>query len=600
MKKILLFLLLATIIVLSGCKKPDTEPSCKITSPKDGAELPINEDIIVTVKVENLKDVAVVYVDFDNLPIGGAVAEPYTVTIPSLFLSPGNHTIKAKAVNNIGKQVETSITVKIGDGGTNGDESPDFVTFTNGIIPYSWKTNSWAVDIALGYDDNYSLRSEKPLSTVLTNKTMTSPGYIEFYARGDYFDLYIDNAKAEALSSVTAQNDWKKWIYAFNAGKHSFRWENAYAATIYLDAIKFAAATLPKVSTNAEVTNITATTAISGGNVTANGNHPVIARGVCWSTAQNPTIEDNKTTNGSGTGNFKSYLEELTPNTLYYVRAYATNAVGTAYGEQVTFSTLPLSLPTVTTRNITNIKGTSADCGGTVTSDGFTPVTARGICWSISENPTINDKKTTDGTGTGSFYSYISELTPKTVYYVRAYATNSEGTAYGEQRTFTPKFKIGQEYLGGKIAYIDDTGLHGFIADETDAWYYVSQYLKPYLFQWDYYSYILTGASETAIGTGKSNTTKIVQALGQNKDYAAHVCDKSGWYLPSKDELNELYKNRNLIGSFSTYYDDYPDYWSSSETDKTDAWCQNFSNGDQGGGCYKYNRYYRVRCIRDF
>ena len=129
----------------------------------------------------------------------------------------------------------------------------------------------------------------------------------------------------------------------------------------------------------------------------------------------------------------------MTCGTTYYVRAYAINSAGTAYGSQVSFSTsqCPVNLPTVTTSSVTNIGQTSATSGGNVTSDGGATVTARGVCWSTSANPTTADSKTIDGSGTGSFTSSLNGLVPNTTYYVRAYATNSVGTAYGNQESFT-------------------------------------------------------------------------------------------------------------------------------------------------------------------
>jgi hypothetical protein len=93
--------------------------------------------------------------------------------------------------------------------------------------------------------------------------------------------------------------------------------------------------------------------------------------------------------------------------------------------------------PTVTTASITDIFGTTASGGGDVTSDGGCTVTARGICWNTSTNPTISNSYTTDGSGTGIFTSSITGLTCSTVYYVRAYATNSQGTSYGSNVSFT-------------------------------------------------------------------------------------------------------------------------------------------------------------------
>ena len=100
----------------------------------------------------------------------------------------------------------------------------------------------------------------------------------------------------------------------------------------------------PTVTTTA-ISNIDKTTATGGGNVTADGGATVTARGICWSTSQNPTISGNHTTDGTGTGSFTSSMTGLTANTTYYVRAYATNSAGTAYGEEVSFTTLPEGIP---------------------------------------------------------------------------------------------------------------------------------------------------------------------------------------------------------------------------------------------------------------
>ncbi len=189
--------------------------------------------------------------------------------------------------------------------------------------------------------------------------------------------------------------------------------------------------------TTTSVSSITSTSATCGGNVTDDGGATVTARGVCWSTSENPTVENAHITDGTGTGSFTSSITGLTAGTTYYVRAYATNSEGTAYGEQISFTTTTYTLPTVQTSSVSNITTTTAICGGNVTDDGGATVTARGVCWSTSENPTIENAHTTEGTDTGSFISSITRLTAGTTYYVRAYATNSEGTAYGDQVSFT-------------------------------------------------------------------------------------------------------------------------------------------------------------------
>lgn len=183
--------------------------------------------------------------------------------------------------------------------------------------------------------------------------------------------------------------------------------------------------------------NIMSTSAASGGNITSDGGQAVTARGVCWSTNANPTTADNHTTDGSGTGAFTSSITGLTSNTLYHVRAYATNAQGTGYGGDETFTTVLTVVPTVTTAAASDITAISATAGGNVTSAGGVAVTARGVCWSTAANPTIAGSHTNDGNGTGAFTSNITGLTPSTLYHLRAYATNSVGTAYGNEVTFT-------------------------------------------------------------------------------------------------------------------------------------------------------------------
>jgi uncharacterized protein (TIGR02145 family) len=194
--------------------------------------------------------------------------------------------------------------------------------------------------------------------------------------------------------------------------------------------------TEPTVTT-ASVTAITQTTAQGGGNVTSNGGAALTARGVCWSTTADPTIADDTTNNGTATGSFTSNITGLSPATTYHARAYATNSVGTAYGGDSSFTTLPLAAPTLTTASVTNIMYTTAECGGNVISDGGSTVTARGVCWSTTANPTIADDTTNNGTGTGNFTSNLTGLTENTTYHVRAYAVNAQGTSYGSEESFS-------------------------------------------------------------------------------------------------------------------------------------------------------------------
>jgi hypothetical protein len=188
--------------------------------------------------------------------------------------------------------------------------------------------------------------------------------------------------------------------------------------------------------TASTITNITATTASSGGVVTSDGGASITAQGVCWSKSLNPTISDSKTTDGTESVSFTSLLSGLTEGTKYYLKAYATNSIGTGYSDQSTFSTLAIT-PILTTTELSAVGSTSASGGGNITSDGGSSVTVRGVCWSTSQNPTISDNKTSDGNGTGSYVSSITGLKPGVTYHFRAYATNSIGTSYGNELTIT-------------------------------------------------------------------------------------------------------------------------------------------------------------------
>lgn len=192
---------------------------------------------------------------------------------------------------------------------------------------------------------------------------------------------------------------------------------------------------LPQVSTNT-ASNITATSAVCGGNVTSDGGIAVTARGVCWNTVGNPDLNSSHTTNGTGTGSFSANLTDLMPGVTYHVRAYATNSTGTVYGTDQTFTTRD-GVPQVSTGTISNITSTSAVCNGNVTNDGGITVTAKGFCWSETQYPTISDPHSNVGGGLGAFNGSITNLSVSTTYYVRAYATNSTGTSYGEQKSFT-------------------------------------------------------------------------------------------------------------------------------------------------------------------
>lgn len=196
--------------------------------------------------------------------------------------------------------------------------------------------------------------------------------------------------------------------------------------------------TAPFSITTSTISQITTTTAVGGGNVLEDGGSAITEKGIVWGTQIQPTVSlSTKTIEGQGPGAFTSKLSSLQLATLYYVRAYATNNVGTSYGEEVTFST-SANLASIAVNTKSDITYTSASVQSNISADGGAAILTRGVVWGTQPNPTISlDTKTTDGAGTGSFTSALSGLSKATKYYLRAYATNSAGTAYSAETNFT-------------------------------------------------------------------------------------------------------------------------------------------------------------------
>ena len=229
------------------------------------------------------------------------------------------------------------------------------------------------------------------------------------------------------------------------------------------------------VLTTTVITKITQNTAMSGGFITSDGGLDVTARGVCWSLKPNPTINDSITKDAAGTGEFTSNVTNLIADTTYYLRAFATNRNGTAYGLQISFKTLVSTLPVLNTNEITDITISTANCGGNITYNGGSAVTARGVCWNTVAYPIVElNNKTTDGEGNGTFGSSITNLLPSTTYFIRAYATNNAGTGYGPQTSF-------RTLTDGRLPFSEqfEKGIGDFTTQSVSGdqvWEYSAQY----------------------------------------------------------------------------------------------------------------------------
>jgi uncharacterized protein (TIGR02145 family) len=231
------------------------------------------------------------------------------------------------------------------------------------------------------------------------------------------------------LTGLSANTKYSVWAYA----------TNSYGTS---EGAKRQFTTAPEVPlvTTSNIIYFTNTSAKAEGRVTSSGIAPVTDRGVFWSTGSNPEITGTKVQVGADTGKFSTNLMGLTPGTKYYIKAFATNSIGTTFGEQVSFTTNQVySLPYFTTNPVTGFTMNSAQSGGNIVYDGGSPVTQCGVCWSTKQSPATTDNSTTDLNGNGNFSSNLAGLSPNTTYYVRSYAINNLGTAYGNELVFTTR-----------------------------------------------------------------------------------------------------------------------------------------------------------------
>ncbi len=230
--------------------------------------------------------------------------------------------------------------------------------------------------------------------------------------------------------------------------------------------------TLPEVTT-VEVTDITSFNAVGEGSLTNNnGNAPITARGICWSsTNSSPIINGPGCSHAASNTEDNPYSVEMTnlqPNTTYYMRAYAQNSGGAGYGAVVTFTT-PAAPPVVTTVGAIHVTSVNAVGLGRVTNDCGSPVTRRGVCWSTTNTtPTIDGSGCsfgTSGTGIGNYSVDMNNLQPNTTYYVRAFAENGVGIAYGEVKTLytTVHMQNGTIVVDDEFIFTD--------SEADDGWY---------------------------------------------------------------------------------------------------------------------------------
>ena len=338
----------------------------------------------------------------------------------------------------------------------NGTGIGDFIGSITGLSPnITYYLRAYAVNsVGVSYGDVVQVTTKPTLPVVTTgsvtptsattascNGNISSDGGVAVMMRGICWGTGTNPTTADSkTSNGTGIGDFTGSITGLSPNITYY--VRAYAVnsvgTGYGNALQFkTTATLPSVTTGV-AKMLTTTTATCEGNASADGGVAITSRGVCWSTTPHPTTLDTKNSDGTGTGSFTASLTGLIQGTTYYIRAYAVNSIGTNYGNEITMNAS--LLPTITTLSLSELKTTSLISGGNITSDGGSAVTVRGLCWSTSANPTLTNSHTSDGSGSGTFSSRLTGLTQNTLYYLRAYATNSSGTAYGQQTNIVTSF----------------------------------------------------------------------------------------------------------------------------------------------------------------
>ena len=323
--------------------------------------------------------------------------------------------------------------------------------------------------------------------------------------------------------------------------------------------------------TTLPVSSITSNSAESGGNIIDDGGADIMARGVCWNTLQNPSPSNFKTTDGTGTGNFTSSITGLQPDKIYYYRAYASNNVGTAYGEELNFSTL-CAEPSATTNDATNIVDIAATFNGTVNANGSSTTVTFEFGTSTSYgNTTEAIQSPVTGIGNTSISAAGTGLTSHTVYHYRLKAVNCGGIIYGEDKTFTTSLcpsSISRTHTAGNVAPVTKSVIYD--VTETDLSGTNKCWITSNLGATNQAS-SATDATEAAAGwywqfnrkqgykhdgTNRTPNTTWITSIDENSDWTAAndpctIFLGSGWRIPTFTEWSAIITN----GGWSTTND---------------------------------------------
>lgn len=323
-------------------------------------------------------------------------------------------------------------------------------------------------------------------TSALVTCNVTNDGGASVTERGVVYSLY-SNPKASDLSTTKIKNGSGTGKYSCNLTELQSNYKyyvRAYAINEvgieYGKEISFITLKKlfpPTVSTD-NITDILTTSAIVTGSITSDGGAYISECGIVYNTSGDPTISNNKVLTSERSGTFQCNLTDLQDQSTYYVRAYAINEKGVAYGEEKSFTTQALSLPTVSLSSIANISYTSAIVTGEVSDDGKSIVSERGVVYSTLQNPTTSDYIVQCGSGLGTFTCDLKNLDDNTTYYIRVYAINEKGISYSNEEAFKTKdrnnggFSVEKEkmikFSIGNLQYHKGNNEWRFAENQTD------------------------------------------------------------------------------------------------------------------------------------
>jgi uncharacterized protein (TIGR02145 family) len=270
--------------------------------------------------------------------------------------------------------------------------------------------------------------------TIVSGGNITNDGSSEIFQKGicislnnppSIKDFYTEDGtgSADFTSTLYLEPDNTYHIRAYAINGAGIGYGNVLS--IKMEPLPFTEVTIMDFG------DITGTEAFMRGRVES--NQTITNKGACWSTSTNPTITDNKTEAGMGTGIFETSLSDLSPGTTYHTRAYAITGTEVSYSSDYEFTTL--DYPQLTTKELINAGTFVISTGGDIQSGGA--IYNAGVCWGTQPLPSIADDKTEDQLVYSSFFSDPYGLLPATTYYIRSYATNMVGTGYGNQIVIT-------------------------------------------------------------------------------------------------------------------------------------------------------------------